>query len=378
MFRRLIPVLLLVVGVASAGACTQSKDAGGRPPRAATTTTTPTPTTDPAQSPLSIAEEVDARRPVPGPRAEWPTVSPDDAGFSADALDVLAAYAESQGSLCLAITKDGKRVDHRDFGSSTPTTPHDAWSITKSIASALVGQAVERDELDIDQRVTTWVPAWEGTRSATATVEDLLQMDSGRQTRPETPSDALALAMAPDIDRAAIDWPADADPNQAFGYSNMGAQILDPILHAVTGEDVAALTKRDLLDPLGMADSTMMHDATGHTATFAGLTSTCDDLARFGLLYLNGGSWNGTQIVPRDWVLASLGPTPNRATYGYLWWLEPANGDLPNVFEARGAGGQRVTVIPSLGIVATTMMPFVNVSTYPNEFATRVLDTLDR
>ena len=352
MFRRLIPVLLLVVGVASAGACTQSKDAARRFPRSTTTTPTSTSTTDPAQSPLSIAEEVDARRPVPGPRVEWPTVSPDDAGFSADALDVLAAYAESQGSLCLAITK--------------------------SIASALVGQAVERDELDIEERVTTWVPAWEGTRSATATVEDLLQMDSGRQTRPETESDALALVMTSDMDQAAIDWPADADPNQAFGYSNMGAQILDPILHAVTGQDVAALTKRDLLDPLGMADSTMMHDATGHTATFAGLTSTCDDLARFGLLYLNGGSWNGTQIVPRDWVLASISPTPNRATYGYLWWLEPANGDLPNVFEARGAGGQRVTVIPSLGIVATTMMPFVNVSTYPNEFATRVLDTLDR
>jgi CubicO group peptidase (beta-lactamase class C family) len=115
-------------------------------------------------------------------------------------------------------------------------------------------------------------------------------------------------------------------------------------------------------------------------AAFFGLLSNCPDLARFGLLYLNRGAWNGQQLLSKDWVLSSLTPSPLNPRYGYLWWLDdPATPLLPaDSFAARGARGQQILVVPSKGIVITRMASMSTGERQPDEIGSAVLAALTK
>jgi CubicO group peptidase (beta-lactamase class C family) len=179
----------------------------------------------------------------------------------------------------------------------------------------------------------------------------------------------------------AIGLGQDAPPGEVWAYNNSAIQTLSQVLGEATGEDPADYATSRLFDPIGMRRSTMGKDGAGNTLTFMGLRTTCLDLARFGYLMLNGGRWDGEQVVSQDWVDAATGrsSTELNAAYGYLWWLNRpgpvaspavattgagqgsiADGQLvpgapDDVFWALGFRNQIVAVIPSERIVAVRM-----------------------
>jgi CubicO group peptidase (beta-lactamase class C family) len=115
----------------------------------------------------------------------------------------------------------------------------------------------------------------------------------------------------------------DSPPGKIWVYNNSAIQMLSEVLQGATGVEPKDFARTKLFGPIGMDHSRMTTDAAGNTATFMGLRSTCEDLARFGLLMLRHGSWKGEQVVPAAWVAAATGrpSQPLNASYGYLFWL---------------------------------------------------------
>lgn len=314
------------------------------------------------------------------PADDWETVDPAAAGFDAAALDALAGQAEAAGSSCLVVTRDGRLVTERYWGGATPETEREAFSVTKSVTSVLVGIASDEGALALDHPAARYVPEWEGTAAEAVTVEDLLSNDSGRHWDFETDYGQMAIRER-DKTAFAIGLAQDHAPGEVWAYNNSAIQTLDAVLEAATGEDPVEYAATHLFEPIGMRHSRLTRDPAGNALMFMGLRTTCRDLARFGLLMLRGGEWDGEQVVSREYVEAATGApsTPLNAAYGYLFWLNREGrigsprlattgrddgssfdgqlvaGAPEDTFFALGFRNQVVAVMPSAGVVAVRM-----------------------
>jgi CubicO group peptidase (beta-lactamase class C family) len=315
------------------------------------------------------------------PGVEWATVDPATAGFDPAALGRLDEAAAAAGSTCLVVTRDGAVVDERYWQGSTADTPREAFSVTKSVTSTLVGIAEDADRLELDDPAADYLLEWRGTTSEAVTVENLVRNDSGRHWDLATDYRDMAIG-ASDKTAFALALGQDAPPGDVWAYNNSAIQTLSAVLETATGEDPVDYARTHLFEPLGMADSTLTTDAAGNALTFMGLRTTCLDLARFGYLMLRDGVWDGEQVVSSGYVEQATGrsSTELNAAYGLLWWLNregtiatPAlattgiddgsgarRGQLvpgapDDAFWALGFRNQIVAVIPSEGIVAVRM-----------------------
>ncbi len=313
------------------------------------------------------------------PGDEWESAPAISRGFDTDALERLADQAEAASSSCLAIVKDGVVVDERYWGGADAETPREAFSVTKSISSTLVGIAQDDGDLALTDSASEYIPAWKDTPAAAVTVENLVSNDSGREW--SLGIDYGEMIGSPDKTAFAIDLGQPDPPGEVWAYNNSAIQTLDDVLSEATGEEPKDFAAERLLEPIGMDQSEMTTDPAGNTLTFMGLQTTCLNLARFGYLFLRGGMWDGEQVVSSEFVEAATGrsSTELNAGYGYLWWLNRAGrqaaptvavsgddtegaeeaqmapGAPEDIFWALGLFSQIVAVIPSEGIVAVRM-----------------------
>ncbi|HET6953858.1 MAG TPA: serine hydrolase [Acidimicrobiales bacterium] len=255
------------------------------------------------------------------PAAEWERADAAEAGFDEAKLDEIAVAAEQAGSNCLVVVHEGRIVDEHYWRGTTATSTQEVFSATKSYASTLVGIAQAEGHLSVDDPAAAYIDAWAGTPSAEVTIENLLSNDSGR--RYDAAIDYGQLPFAADMDALAIGLDQQAPPGTTWAYNNSAIQTLDTVIREATGTDTAAYAADKLFAPLGMAHSTMTKDAAGNTKVFMGLQSSCEDMARFGYLFLRDGNWDGTEVVPPEWVEAATGDSSQdlNSAYGYLWWL---------------------------------------------------------
>lgn len=314
-------------------------------------------------------------RGVPG--EAWATVEPQEVGLDPAVLEGLAAAAEAAGSSCLVVVRDGRIAGEWYFGGTGPSTERPVFSVTKSIASTLAGLAVADGALDLDRPAADWIPAWRDGPSASVTVRDLLSNDSGREW--SLGIDYRQLLTHPDQTGFAVGLGQQDPPGEVWAYNNSAIQALDAVLEAAVGQHVGAFADERLFGPLGMDDTAMGRDVTGNTLTYAWVSSTCRDLARFGLLMLEDGRWGDQQLLPAGWVQEAAGrpSTDLTAAYGLLWWLnrpgvpadfadeitraDAADPDRParqvvpgapeDLYWARGYGNQLVQVHPGSGTV---------------------------
>jgi CubicO group peptidase (beta-lactamase class C family) len=275
------------------------------------------------------------------PGAAWQKVPPGSVGLDPAKLERIAAQARRGKSNCLVVVRDGKLAGEWYFRGTRPTTTQDVFSATKSIASTLVGIAQDDGDLRIADRASIWIPQWKTTRSRAVSLRDLLSMDSGRQWSPFV--DYVRLLAARDRTDFAIALGQAAAPGTVWAYNNSAVQTLDRVLEKATGRSVVDFAEQRLFGPLGMAHTSMSTDAAGNAQMFEGVRSTCRDLARFGVLMLDRGAWNGRQIVSPAWVHAATGvsSTVLNAAYGYLWWLNH-KGVVASVLDATSLRGARL------------------------------------
>lgn len=342
-----------------------------------------------ACSPRQEGEPVASQEPlvmtstsVPSPPASTPNpVYPGVSWERAEAGDFVDLDAElaRDGSTCIAVVKDGRLVHDAYWNGGAPDHRQKVYSIAKSLTSLLIGTFADEGVLDLDASASEQVDEWRGTDAEAVTVRTLLAMTSGRLWNDA--ADTRMIRSTADQTAFAVDLPQAGEPGAEWVYDNAAVQTLESVLDDVTGsDDVAELAQQRLLGRLGMDHTDWGRDTAGNALTYSGMESTCLDLARVGHLMINGGAWDGEQVVSADYVRQATSPASDlNAAYGLLWWTNAegrivevlrqagfpsdkapyegrlAHGVPADAYWAFGYGNQYVAVVPSEGVVAVRL-----------------------
>jgi hypothetical protein len=319
---------------------------------------------------------------VPFPEDGWPEgklAPPAQAALEA-ALD--GAFAEPdpahpRGTRAVVVVVQGRVVGERYASGFGPGTRLLGWSMTKSVTNALVGVLVGEGRLRVDAPPD--VPAWRGGGDPRReiTVDQLLRMSSGldwteRYSVGIRPSDVIEMLYGRghlDMAGYASGRGLEVPPGSVWKYSSGTSVLLSAILRSTLNDDAAyrAFPRRGLFDRIGMRSAVLEADAAG---TFVGSSygwATARDWARFGLLYLRDGVWNGDRVLPPGWVDYTRTPAPAapRGEYGAHFWLNAGSSDgsapppLPraprDLLYASGHDGQCVSIVPSRDLVVVRL-----------------------
>ena len=260
----------------------------------------------------------------------------------------------------LMIVQGGRVIFERYGVKSGPDATQPSWSMAKSITHALVGILVDAGKLDIHRPAQ--VPEWQGAGDSRAaiTLDMLLRMSSGltfvEDYVPGHPSDVIAMLYGVgkgDVAHYAADLALAHPAGSFWNYASGTTNIIARLAAQAQGGDFAAFMRERLFAPLGMTSATPKFDAAG---TFIGSSycfCTARDFARFGLLYLRDGVWEGRRLLPPGWVDYGRTPTFQQAgvsdgRYGAQWWLDIGG---PGSFSANGYDGQFIVIVPDLDLV---------------------------
>jgi CubicO group peptidase (beta-lactamase class C family) len=266
----------------------------------------------------------------------------------------------------LVVLREGEIVYENYFQGTTAEDRRISWSVAKSYLSVLVGILLDEGKIEsIDDPITKYAPSLKETAYDGATLRNVLQMASGvvfDEDYLDKGSDinrmgrVLALGGKMD-DFAAGLTETFAEPGEMWQYVSIDTHVVGMVVRGATGRSVADLLSEKVITPLGLEyDPYYLTDGVGTAFVLGGLNMTTRDYARFGQLVLQGGTWQGKQIVPTDWIKASTAPSAPTATgeigYGYQWWIPV--GAAPGEFMGRGIYGQYVYIDTARGVVIAT------------------------
>lgn len=331
------------------------------------------------------------------PGQEWSRSTPEQEGLDGAALAALAdaVQAGDYGYVDrLFVVRHGRVVldrryahDYIEISRGRDTAPgqynysdpdwhpyyrgtdlHTLQSVTKSVTSALIGIAIERNEIAgthirVLPVLREYRPANLDDRKRAITLIDLLTMRSGIEwhetDRPIGPSNTtIQLEQSDDWIAFSLDQPMDSAPGSRWVYNSGASQLLSGILYGRTGMHAHEYAARRLFDPLGIRQFYWKRTPRGYADTEGGLYLRAEDLARVGYLYLRDGEWNGRRVLTREWVRMSTArivddvapATADDRGYGFQWWRLD-RGDT-QIWAGLGYGGQYLLVIPDLDVVA--------------------------
>jgi CubicO group peptidase (beta-lactamase class C family) len=305
----------------------------------------------------------------PWPTDGWQTSTPEEQGIDSVKLAaVFEAITNADYNIhSLLIVRNGYLVAEMVHYPYNAGAVHHMASCTKSFISTLIGMAMERGYItSLDQRVIDFFPDREIANlddyKRAMTLEDLLTMSGGFDWRGgmlENPS-LDEWTRQPDWVQTMLDWPVKYEPGTRFTYNSGGSHLISAIFQQTTGQTAEAFAAENLFAPLGITDWYWRADPQGVSTGGWGLWLTPRDMAKFGYLFLNGGAWDGQQIVPAEWVSTATkqhiqaGGQWLSDGYGYQWWV-----DAEGYFMALGYGGQFIIVVPerNMVMVATSGLP---------------------
>ncbi|MBF2707174.1 serine hydrolase domain-containing protein [Flavobacterium soyangense] len=236
------------------------------------------------------------------------------------------------------------------------------WSMTKSITSALFGILQKQGKIDVSKPAP--IAEWKNDERATITINDLLHMNSGLEWEEDYTkiSDVTKmLFLDADMSMAQLKKPAQFKPNSHWNYSSGTTNLLSGILRRQfkTHQEYLDFWYSALIDKIGMNSMLVETDMAGNYVGSSYSWATTRDWAKFGLLYLHKGNWNGEQILDESWVKFTATPTNTcNGNYGAHFWLN-AGGKFPDVpkdmFYCSGYQGQMVAIFPSQDLVIVRM-----------------------
>ena len=330
---------------------------------------------------------------VAWPTQEWETAPlPDDVDRAAYDLAVTEAFAGRHPVLgetrAVLVVQGGRIVFERYADGYTRDMRLVSWSMAKSVTQALVGAAVLQERVAINTPMGS--PHWRaGDRRASITWRNWLNMVDGQDYTEIGAPSVLANDVTHmlygrgrgDTARFAAGLPLIHDPGAHWNYNSAGTVLVADALTRVIVPDARDATDRrnrmrdwmqqSLFEPIGM-HPIVEFDPSGLYYGSALVWATARDFARFGYLYLRGGEWDGTRVLPEGWVDFARTPGPDSDTdiYGAHWWLTPAEGtgrpmrslitspSMADAFSAQGHEGQIIVVVPSKDLVMVRLGHF--------------------
>jgi len=232
------------------------------------------------------------------------------------------------------------------------------WSITKSIIATLYGILEYQGKINLNSLAP--IPEWQNDERKNITLNHLLRMQSGLSWEEDYSkiSDVTKmLFLDTDMTKAQAENKAIAKPTEVWNYSSGTTNLLTGILRKQfkTEQEYLDFPYSALIDKIGMQSMLLETDLAGNYVGSSYAWANTRDWAKFGILYLNKGNWNGTQLFDEKWIDYITKPTANSdGTYGGHFWLN-AEGKYPDVprdmFSANGFQGQRIFIIPSKDLV---------------------------
>ena len=236
------------------------------------------------------------------------------------------------------------------------------WSMTKSITSALFGILQKQGKLDVFKPAP--ITEWANDERSKITIANLLNMNSGLEWEENYTKICDATKMlfqAEDMSQAQLIKPAQFKPNSHWNYSSGTTNLLSGILRKQfkIHQEYLDFWYTALIDKIGMNSMLVETDMVGNYVGSSYGWATTRDWAKFGLLYLHKGNWNGEEILDESWVKFSATPTnTSNGKYGAHFWLN-AGGKFPDVprdmFYCSGYQGQMVAIFPSHDLVIVRM-----------------------
>jgi CubicO group peptidase (beta-lactamase class C family) len=243
-------------------------------------------------------------------------------------------------------------------------TTHNIASITKTVTSALLGVAIESGLIEsVDLPAYTLFPeidAFQSDGKDEITLEHLITMSSGLEWNQnaydlrDPRNDLVLFYTAPDPIEFYVSRPLIAAPGSYFAYSEASINVVARGIERVSGVDLDDFAQEFLFSPLGISDVRWLKIRNDTWVWASGnLEMRPRDMAKWGQLYLDGGVWDGQQVLSREWVEASTSPFyswPGGSGYGYAWWLGSLDSGLP-AFWGSGLGQQKIYVVPDVALV---------------------------
>jgi CubicO group peptidase (beta-lactamase class C family) len=323
---------------------------------------------------------------VPWPTGDWPT-GPIPEGVDRAALDAALAEAFGQTATGLGETREvaiivGGKLVHEQYGAGfNADMKLVSWSMAKSITQALVGVAAKQGKVNADEPMGS--PHWAANdKRAQIPWRTWLQMTDGMryleiEAKTIADSDASRKLFGPgrlDVANYCAGLPLIHEPGTHWNYNSCGIVLTaDALTRAVVPNPESPTVRRaammqwmneSLFDVIGMKVQPEF-DASGLIYGSALIYASARDFAKFGLLYLRDGTWDGQRVLPEGWVdfARTAGKSENADIYGAGWWVAPAEGDgrpyasridtgpQRDAFSAEGFEGQFTLIVPSKDLI---------------------------
>lgn len=261
----------------------------------------------------------------------------------------------------LVIYKDHIIAEKYDTG-FTKNSKILGWSMTKSLTSAFFGVLEQQGKFDIYQPAP--FPEWQNDERKKITTNDLLHMNSGlewEEAYDKICDATIMLFQDEDMTRTQLVKPAKYKPNTHWNYSSGTTNLLSGILRKQfkTHQEYLDFWYSAYIDKMGMHSMIVETDMAGNFVGSSYGWATARDWAKFGLLYLHKGNWNGEQILSEKWVKYSHTPTAtSKDQYGAQFWLNKGGKfkDVPrDMYYCSGYQGQMIAIFPSHDLVVVRM-----------------------
>ena len=293
-------------------------------------------------------------------------------GFAREPFHEILGPTKKRGGPAGVILKDGyiiakwgdtKRVDM-------------TFSVTKSFLSTVAGLAYDNKLINsTEDKVANYI--WDGTfkgnHNNKINWKHLLQQNSDWSGELWGGKD---WADRPPREGGIDDWKHRElkEPGTVMEYNDVRVNVLAYSLTHVWRQPVPQVLKEYIMDPIGASstwrwfgydnawttiDGLKMKSVTGGGHSGAGMFISAEDMARFGLLFLNNGKWEGQQLISESWIKKAITPSDPNVNYGYMWWLNKKGvrhweGLSENIYYAAGFGGNFIVIDKEKNLVVVT------------------------
>lgn len=294
-------------------------------------------------------------------------------GLSDNLEDIFSNAGLNSNLRCLVVYKTDHIVKEKYFHPGDSTSPHDVRSVTKSVMATLIGIAIDKGIIKSEnQKIGDYLRPYFITIDSTKAnikISDVLSMTSGISGDELTDQGEYNIWIsAPDQLAYTLNKPMANTPGDYFNYNNGTAHLTSAILSQAAGISTIQFASQNLFELLSIKTPRWEIDKRGINNGAAGLSLTPSDMLKIGILYMNEGVINETQIVSKDWInkvttikIGTHNIEPFGPDYGYLWWI----GSIKNhsYFFANGYGGQFIVVTPDIELIVIATNNWSGIST---------------
>lgn len=308
-----------------------------------------------------------------------PRSTPEAQGIPSAAVLAFVEGADKLGNVhSVVLLRHGHVVAEGWWAPYEAGARHELYSLSKSFTSTAVGLAVAEGKLSVDDPVLKFfpeaAPAEPSANLKAMRVSDLLRMSTGHQTEPRLTPATREWA------RAFLAHPVPFKPGTHFLYNTAATYMQSAIVQRVTGQTVLDFLRPRLFEPLGIENPTWGTSPEGVSLGGYGLSVRTEDIAKFGQLYLQKGSWGGRQLVPTAWVEAATARQTSNGSnpqsdwdqgYGYQFWR-----CRHGAYRGDGAFGQFCIVMPERDAVVAVTSGVPNMQAVMNLVWDRLLPAM--